>query len=116
MKELIKALLIKQDLGELEGDILPVSGGLTHKMYKVQTDRGTYAVKCLNPEIMKRPGVFDNYSKAEALEVILENSGIPIVPALSFEGKKMLEAEGRFFYIFRWQEGRISCGIRESLL
>lgn len=105
---MIKTLLIKYDLGELEGDILPVSGGLMHKMYKVQTDRGTYAVKCLNPEIMKRPGVFDNYSKAEALELILENSGIPIVPALSFEGKKMLEAEGRFFYIFRWQEGSIT--------
>ena len=91
MVVLLKILLMKYDLGEIVGDILPVSGGLMHKMYKVQTERGTFAVKCLNPDIMKRPGVFDNYARAEALETILDNNGIPIVPALTFDGKKMVE-------------------------
>ncbi|SDB59252.1 aminoglycoside phosphotransferase family protein [Butyrivibrio sp. INlla16] len=95
-------------LGRVIGDILPVSGGLMHKMFKVQTDKGTYAVKCLNPEIMKRPGAFDNYGRAEALEAILEDNDIPIVSALSFKGKKMLKADGRYFYIFKWQEGQIT--------
>jgi Ser/Thr protein kinase RdoA (MazF antagonist) len=108
MEELFRILLTKYGLGELCGDALPVSGGLMHKMYKVQTDTGVYAVKCLNPEIMKRPGVFENYARAEALESILEENGIPIVPALSFDGKKMLEAEGKYFYIFKWQEGNIT--------
>ncbi|MBP3296977.1 MAG: aminoglycoside phosphotransferase family protein [Lachnospiraceae bacterium] len=79
-----------------------------HKMYKVRTETDTYAVKCLNPEVMKRPGVLDNYKRAEALERILEKECIPIVPALSFEGKKMIEAGGRFYYIFHWQVGRIT--------
>ena len=108
MKEVIKSLFIKYNLGELQGDITPVSGGLMHKMFKVQTDKGTYAVKCLNPEIMKRPGVFDNYKRAEALEAILEENKIPIVPALTFDCKKMLEEDGRYFYIFNWQEGHIT--------
>ena len=108
MKELLKALLTKYGFGELVGDILPVSGGLMHKMYKVQTERGTFAVKCLNPDIMKRPEVFDNYARAEALETILDNNGIPIVPALTFDGKKMVEVGGRYFYIFRWQKGHIT--------
>ena len=38
----------------------PVSGGLMHKVYKVSTLNQTYAVKILNPSIMKRPGVMEN--------------------------------------------------------
>ncbi len=108
MKEMICKLFEQCFPGELVGDMDPVSGGLMHNMYKVRTDKGTYAVKCLNPEIMKRPGVFENYAGAEALEVILEKNGIPIVPALAFDGKKMIGSGGRYFYIFRWQEGHIT--------
>ncbi|MBQ6024813.1 MAG: hypothetical protein IJL20_04275 [Lachnospiraceae bacterium] len=57
MKERIFKLIGSYNLGDIKGDILPVSGGLMHKMFKVQTSTGIYAVKYLNPEIMKRPGV-----------------------------------------------------------
>jgi len=70
--KMIEQLIKRYNLGDITGDILPVSGGLMHKMFKVQTSTGIYAVKCLNPEIMKRPGVMENYKKAEALERILE--------------------------------------------
>ncbi len=108
MEKAIKSLFSKYDLGNNSGEIIPVSGGLMHKMFKVQTNKGTYAVKCLNPEIMKRPGAFDNYKRAEALESILEDNGIPIVPALTFDGQKMLREDDRYFYIFNWQEGHIT--------
>lgn len=52
MKERIIQLFKNYNLGEIKGDILPVSGGLMHKMFKVQTSTGIYAVKYLNPEIM----------------------------------------------------------------
>ena len=55
--KMIEQLIKRYNLGDITGDILPVSGGLMHKMFKVQTSTGIYAVKCLNPEIMKRPGV-----------------------------------------------------------
>lgn len=108
IKTIISNLFSQYNLGDVTGDITPVSGGLMHKMYKVQTACGTYAVKCLNPQIMKRPGVFENYARAEALEKILEENGIPVVPALIFDGKKMLELDGLYFYIFAWQEGQIT--------
>ena len=95
-------------LGEMTADIAPVSGGLMHKMYRVETTTGTYAVKCLNPEIMKRPGVMDNYARAERFERILEENNLPIVPALSFDGKKMIESDGQYYYVFKWQEGSIT--------
>ena len=33
---------------------LRLSGGLMHKMYKLETDQGIYALKLLNPFIMQR--------------------------------------------------------------
>ena len=111
MKEIndkIYGLAEKLGLGKITGDIIPVTGGLMHRMFRVETDCGIYAIKCLNPEIMKRPGVFENYAKAEALEKLLEENGLPVVAALSFDGKKMQEFAGQYFYVYRWQEGSIT--------
>ncbi len=108
MKEIIYKLFKQYNLGELIGNVTPVSGGLMHRMFKVQTRKETYAVKCLNSEIMKRPDALDNYARAEGLEIILEKNGIPIVPALILNGRKMIKFEEQFFYIFKWQDGKIT--------
>ncbi len=95
-------------LGEVLPPVLPVTGGLMHRMFRVCAGGQVYAVKHLNPEIMKRPGVMENYRRAEMLEQILVDAGIPVVPALSVSGRKMRETDGEYFYIFRWQDGRIT--------
>ncbi|MBO4629909.1 MAG: aminoglycoside phosphotransferase family protein [Treponema sp.] len=105
---IIESLFEKLGLGKITSPINSVSGGFMHRMYKVCTENHTYAVKHLNPEIMKRPGAMDNYKKAERLEAILEEEGIPIVPALVFDGKKMQELLGNYFYIFDWHDGSIT--------
>ena len=95
-------------LGEVLLPLIPVSGGLMHRMYRVNTAGKSYAVKCLNPEIMKRPAAMANFTRAEQLESIIESTDIPIVPALCFNGRKMQCVNGQFFYIFDWHEGRIT--------
>ena len=107
---IITRLFRTAGLGTVIPPVTPVSGGLMHRMYRVCTRDAAYAVKHLNPAVMKRPGVMDNYRRAEALEQVLEDAGIPVVPALTLGGRKMQEAEGEYFYIFRWQEGRITDG------
>lgn len=108
MNEKITKLMKRCGLGEVTAKITPVSGGLMHRMYKVRTDSGIYAVKCLNPEIMKRPAARENYATAEALEERLEEARIPMVAAMTIKGRKMQELDGEFFYTFRWQKGRIT--------
>ena len=108
MKETLEKLIKQCRLGNLTGDITLVSGGLMHRMYKVQTEQGVYAMKHLNPSIMKRPQARDNYKTAETLEAVLETAGIPIVPAMTLLGRKMQELDGNFFYIYRWQQGSIT--------
>lgn len=108
IKELLARLMRECRLGEIVAEIEMVSGGFMHRMYKVITDSGIYAVKHLNAEIMKRPGVHENYARAEKIERMLENSDIPIVPALVFDKRKMQNIDGHFFYVFKWQKGKIT--------
>ena len=79
-----------------------------HRMYRVNTAGCSYAVKHLNPGIMKRPGVMDNYRKAEKLEQIIEDAGIPVVAAITINGRKMQKVDDDYFYIFHWQNGSIT--------
>lgn len=108
IKELLAKLLAFCGLGVILSPVEPVFGGLLHRMYKVTTDCGTYAIKHLNAEIMGRPGVFENYARAEKIERMIEKEGIPIVPAITVHGNKMQNVEGHYFYIFNWQEGHIT--------
>lgn len=106
--ETIRKMFRISGLGEVLLPVVPVSGGLMHRMYRVNTPGRSYAVKHLNPEIMKRPEAMSNYQRAERLETILEEAGIPIVPALTVNGRKMQETDGECFYIFHWQNGSIT--------
>jgi len=83
-----------------------VSGGLMHKMYKLTTADKAYAVKCLNPAIMRRPAAPGNYALAERLEAVLNANGLPIVPAHAFGGRKMQEWDGQSYYVFDWVAGK----------
>lgn len=104
--ELLKIICQQWDLGTLECELLPLKGGLMHRMYSLFTSKGRYAVKLLNPYVMKRDTAQDNYRTAERLERILEAHNIPILPALTFGGSKMQEIDGRFFYLYDWYEGK----------
>ncbi|MBQ9764883.1 MAG: aminoglycoside phosphotransferase family protein [Lachnospiraceae bacterium] len=108
IEELLMKLMRECGLGESISGTESVSGGLMHRMYKVTTGSGIYAVKHLNAEIMKRPDAQDNYARAEKIERMLEHSDIPIVPALEFNNRKMQNIDGQFFYIFKWQSGQIA--------
>ena len=108
MEQKIIRLFNTCGLGELVLPIIPVSGGLMHRMYRVNTKEKSYAVKCLNQEIMKRPEAQANFARAERLESIIEKTDIPIVQALCINGRKMQCIDGQFFYIFDWHEGSIT--------
>lgn len=83
-----------------------LSGGFMHKMYKLETEQGIYALKLLNRFVMQRETAIENYAKAEQLEYVLEKKEIPILPALSFGGNKMQEIDGEYFYLFDYYAGK----------
>lgn len=93
-------------LGSYTAQPQRVTGGYLHKMYKLETTTGKYAVKLLNPVIMKRPDALQNFQRAECLEKVLAENAIPVIPAIEINGRKMQCIHDQFFYIFRWVEGK----------
>lgn len=47
--EVFHEIVRNLDLGRLTSPPVKVSGGYMHKMYKIETQAGAYAVKLLNP-------------------------------------------------------------------
>lgn len=100
-----QALCEQLNLGALVEEPMRLYGGLMHKMYKVVTESGVYAVKCLNPHVMARPTAAGNLAAAEELERKLERTNLPLLPALTIGGRKMQEVDGAYCYLFPYFEG-----------
>ncbi|MBQ6261916.1 MAG: aminoglycoside phosphotransferase family protein [Clostridia bacterium] len=107
-EDLIVKLFAKTGMGTVSSPITPVTGGLLHRTYKVNTENASYAVKHLNPNVMRRADAMGNLKRAESYEKLLEDAGIPVIPAIAVKGEKMRETDGEYFYIFHWQNGSIT--------
>lgn len=82
-----------------------ITGGLLHKMYGIQTDKGNYAVKALNPQIMRRPGVIQALINSELIATHLSNS-IPALAAIRFNGNVLNCIDGQYYMVFDWVDGK----------
>ncbi len=94
------------NLGNITEGPLKVTGGLTHRMFKVFTDQGKYIVKLLNPNIMKRTTAMENFNRADSIEKLLKKHGIEAIYSLEFHNRKMQELDGQYFYIYEWYDGK----------
>lgn len=94
------------NLGTLTEGPIRVSGGFTHRMFKVSTDKGRYIVKLLNPNIMRRPTAIENFDRADKIEEILKENHISAIFSLKFNGKKRQLLNGQYFYIYEWFDGK----------
>lgn len=101
----ISALFKQLKLGVVIDEPVRITGGLLHLMYKVNTDTGVFAVKLLNPLIMKRETAFDNYVFSEKFARHAHNNGINCVPAISIDNKVVHQYDDQSYLIFPWIEG-----------
>ena len=108
IEDVIQNLFQQKGLGTVVLPIVPVPGGFLHRMYRVETAEKTYAVKHLNPDIMRCPDAVRNMRQAEALEQILVDAGIPVVAAIAVGESKLQESDGAYFYLFPWQNGAVT--------
>ena len=99
---LISALVNKFELGDLIDGPIRVFGGLLNRMYKVKTTCGTYAIKHLNPEVMKRKNAIENHILAEKISNIAKNNSINCIPSKIINGETLQEIGGNYFFVFDW--------------
>jgi Ser/Thr protein kinase RdoA (MazF antagonist) len=91
-------------LGEIIKTPEIISGGLLHRMFAIETTKGKYAVKALNPQIMARPTALHNYIQSERIVNIAYNSS-PVQPAKTIDGKFIQSLDDQFYLVFDWIEG-----------
>lgn len=99
-----KTLCAEWGLGEVQEEPKEVTGGLLHKMYRVKTDKGEYAVKWLNPDIMARPKAYKNMLDSEKIAEQF-STFIPLILAKRYHGSCLAEADGQYYFFYNWIEG-----------
>ena len=88
-------------------NITKISGGLMHKMFKVETDKGVYCVKILNPEVMSRKEAYGNFVVSESVSNLAKKNGIPVSSALDIDGNYLTKLDNMYFMVFDYIEGKI---------
>lgn len=99
-------LIDKLNLGIIEQEVKRVTGGLLNRMYKVVTSNGIYAVKHLNPEVMKRSNAVDNHIFAEKIANIAKINNVQCISANIYNGYALQKFNNNYFLIFDWFEGK----------
>jgi thiamine kinase-like enzyme len=105
--EAVREICALLNLGVPLGHPTPVAGGLLHRMWRLETTIGIYAVKDLNPEIVSRPGVPDVYRASERIARSAAHAGIPALPALQLMADPLLVLPNRSVLVFPWIEGHV---------
>lgn len=97
----IYKLCNKLELGEICTEPHQIFGGLLHIMYKVETDKGSYAIKLLNPNIMKRETAIKNYILSEKIAKIAYNNNIPAVTTINSDNC-FYKIDNDYYMVFNW--------------
>ncbi|WP_201378964.1 phosphotransferase [Ktedonobacter sp. SOSP1-85] len=99
-------LCVAYKLGELSTRPQAVQGGLLHQMWRLDTTHGRYAVKQLNPAIMRKPGIGEAYRASERIALEMYGHGVPAIVALQREDDPLYEVEGSSYLVYDWCEGK----------
>lgn len=100
----IEKLFNKYNLGKLTAQPKQITGGLMHRMYQVITEGKKYAVKEMNPSIMKRVGVVENIINSERVATALKGI-VPAITAIQFKDESLLMLDGKYYMMFEWFDG-----------
>ena len=95
----------KYNLGKVL-NITKLSGGLMHKMFKVETDKGVYCVKVLNSEVMSRDTAYNNFVVSERISNFAKDNGIVVSNAIEIEDNYLTLLDGIYYMVFDFVYGK----------
>ena len=96
----------RYDLGKIQ-NISRLFGGLMHKIFKVETDKGIYCIKVLNSEVMARKEAFNNFVVSESIANLAKQNGIPASSALNMESNYLIKLDDIYYMVFDFVDGKI---------
>lgn len=87
-------------------NISKISGGLMHKIFKVETDKGVYCTKVLNSEVMARSEAYGNFVVSELVSNLAKKNGIPVSSALDIDGNYLIKLDDMYYMAFDYVNGK----------
>lgn len=102
----VKHLCKNCGLGDPRKELQAVSGGLLHRMWRLDTNQGVFAVKQLNPVILQKPHIRESYRLSERIAGEMAARGIPAVAAIECNGDPVQEVGEHTLMVYRWIEGK----------
>lgn len=88
-------------------NITKLTGGLMHKMFKVETNKGIYAIKVLNPEVMSREEAYNNFVISETIANLAKDNGIVVSSAISINNNYLNKFEDKYYMVFDFVAGKV---------
>ncbi len=84
-----------------------VQGGLLHRLWRLHTIQGVFAVKQLNPVIMRKVGIRDEYRLTERIAEAMAVRGVPAVVTLKGENDDgtVQEIGDATYIVYDWVQG-----------
>ena len=101
----IEKLVRKFNLGSKIIKATQIHGGLSNRMYKVETNKAEYAIKKLNKTLMQNKTEFERITFAEKVSKIAEENGVFVERALEFEDKIIHKIDEDYYMVFKWNHG-----------
>lgn len=87
-------------------NITKLTGGLMHKMFKVETDKNIYAIKILNKEVMEREEAYDNFIISETISNLAKENNIPVSSAIKINENYLTKYQDSYYMVFIYIEGK----------
>ncbi len=84
-----------------------VQGGMIHRLWRLHTTSGVFAVKQLNAEIMRKADIRDEYRLSERIAQAMAVLGVPAAVALEGEGDggTVQEIGDATYIVYNWIDG-----------
>lgn len=95
------------DLGQCRGEITPVYGGFHHRMWRLETDRGAFAIKQLSPAAqLDDPSVRAHFEASESAADAFACVGVPAIVALRGSAGYLQQRDGEGYLVYHWTDAR----------
>jgi Ser/Thr protein kinase RdoA (MazF antagonist) len=104
----VRELCERLHIGGPSADLPRVLGGLHHRMWRLETHLGSYAVKQLSPDTtLEEPATRDHYNASEAIAEAFGRRGIPTVFALNRDGEYLQILNDVGYLVHPWRNAAV---------
>ena len=101
----LDALCTLLEIGTQRGTLSPVYGGFHHKMWRLETQRGTYAIKQLSADTdFSKSDISRHYNVTESVAEAFSNRGIPAIFALKHNKNYLQLIENIGYLVYPWTD------------